>query len=65
LPSKVKTSFPTSPRYALLGGCHNVGNAVGQYNGAFTLNMLGIKPTGAKNEDAQFDNMWIAVGMRF
>ncbi len=47
--------------YALLAGSSNLGSALAQYQGAFVLDQLGIRPTGAAGEGAQFDNMWIAV----
>lgn len=47
--------------YALLAGSSNLGGALSQYQGAFLLDVLGIKPTGAPNESAQFQNLWIAI----
>jgi hypothetical protein len=46
--------------YALLAGCANLGNSFSQYQGAFLLDVLGIKPMGAVAESAQFKNLWIA-----
>jgi hypothetical protein len=45
--------------YALLAGSSNLGNALAQYQGAFVLDMLDIKPTGAVGESRQFENMGI------
>jgi MFS family permease len=47
--------------YALLAGCSNLGSSLSQYQGAFVLDILGIKPIGAPGESHQFDNLWIAV----
>lgn len=47
--------------YALLAGSSNLGSALSQYQGAFVLDALGIRPTGAPGESAQFQQMWIAV----
>lgn len=47
--------------YALLAGCHNLGNMVGEVLGACVLEALGVTPTGAKNEGHKFDNLWIAA----
>lgn len=47
--------------YALLAGCSNLGSSLSQYQGAFILDVLNIKPIGAPNESAQFNNLWIAV----
>lgn len=46
--------------YALLAGCSNLGYALSQYQGAFILDVLGIRPMGLPGESAQFDNLWIA-----
>jgi hypothetical protein len=46
--------------YALLAGCGNLGAALSQYQGAFILDQLGIKPMGLPGESHQFDNLWIA-----
>lgn len=47
--------------YALLAGCSNLGSSLSQYQGAFVLDVLGIKPIGAPGESRQFDNLWIAI----
>jgi len=45
--------------YALLAGCHNLGNTIASNCGAMVLDMLGCKPSGALNESAQFKNLWV------
>jgi len=45
--------------YALLAGCHNLGNMVAASSGALLLQVLGCSPSGAKNESKQFENLWI------
>jgi len=46
--------------YALLAGCHNLGNSIASNLGAFMLEMLSVVPTGADNESKQFENLWVA-----
>eukprot|EP00449_Zooxanthella_nutricula_P064008 CAMPEP_0198585830 /NCGR_PEP_ID=MMETSP1462-20131121/129842_1 /TAXON_ID=1333877 /ORGANISM="Brandtodinium nutriculum, Strain RCC3387" /LENGTH=525 /DNA_ID=CAMNT_0044317273 /DNA_START=1 /DNA_END=1575 /DNA_ORIENTATION=+ len=46
--------------YALLAGCHNLGNAISAHFGAMLLHALGCEPRGAAGESAQFDNLWKA-----
>eukprot|EP00927_Polykrikos_kofoidii_P085520 TRINITY_DN9328_c0_g1_i1.p1 TRINITY_DN9328_c0_g1~~TRINITY_DN9328_c0_g1_i1.p1 ORF type:complete len:586 (+),score=88.95 TRINITY_DN9328_c0_g1_i1:87-1760(+) len=46
--------------YALLAGCHNMGNTIASNCGALLLERLGCKPSGSPNETAQFDNLWKA-----
>jgi hypothetical protein len=46
--------------FALLAGCANIGNTISDYIGAFVLEILGVHPTGAVNESAQFQNLWKA-----
>lgn len=45
--------------YALLAGCHNLGNTISSNCGALVLELLGCQPSGAKNESAQFQNLWM------
>jgi folate/biopterin transporter len=45
--------------YALLAGCHNLGNTIASNTGAVVLLWLGCDPSGADNEDDQFKNLWI------
>jgi len=46
--------------YALLAGCHNLGNTLSEYLGAYILEKLDVNPAGLPNESAQFKNLWIA-----
>lgn len=46
--------------YALLAGCHNLGNTLSEYLGAYILDILDINPAGLDNEGKEFDNLWIA-----
>jgi len=46
--------------YALLAGCHNIGNTIGSSWGAYLLEILSIEPSGAVNESDKFKNLWIA-----
>merc|ERR1719326_1253045 len=41
--------------YALLAGCHNLGNTISSNCGAYVLLLLGCSPSGADGESAQFD----------
>lgn len=45
--------------YALLAGCHNLGNTIASNTGALVLQQLGVQPTGAKEEGEQFKHLWI------
>lgn len=47
--------------FAVLAGCHNLGGSCSQFFGAFILRKLGVNPRGAKNESAEFENLWIAA----
>jgi hypothetical protein len=49
--------------YALLAGCHNLGNTIASNCGALVLRNLGCKPSGQPGEDAVFDNLWKASAM--
>jgi len=49
--------------YALLAGCHNLGNTIAASSGAFLLDQLGVKPRGAPDESEQFDNLWVASAL--
>lgn len=46
--------------YALLAGCHNLGNTIASQCGAMLLDSLGVRPSGAPAESAQFKNLWMA-----
>lgn len=46
-----------SVMYALIVGSMNLGTAVSGYVGAYLLHELGVRPTGADGEGAQFDNL--------
>eukprot|EP00391_Amoebophrya_sp_Ameob2_P012265 CAMPEP_0178996536 /NCGR_PEP_ID=MMETSP0795-20121207/8418_1 /TAXON_ID=88552 /ORGANISM="Amoebophrya sp., Strain Ameob2" /LENGTH=680 /DNA_ID=CAMNT_0020688927 /DNA_START=142 /DNA_END=2184 /DNA_ORIENTATION=- len=47
--------------YALLAGCHNLGNSISDYFGAFVLESLGCTPAGRPDEGATFENLWFAA----
>jgi len=47
--------------YALLAGTSNLGTQIGGAVGAAVLTYLGVTPSGADNESAKFDNLWIAA----
>jgi len=47
--------------YALLAGCHNVGNTIASNSGALLLKRLGVEPSGEANESAQFERLWVAA----
>merc|ERR1719414_2923626 len=46
--------------YALLAGCHNLGNTIASNCGAVVLQWLGCTPSGENGESAQFENLWKA-----
>lgn len=45
--------------YALLAGCHNLGNTIASSCGAFLLQYFGVAPNGSTGEDHQFENLWL------
>lgn len=47
--------------FALLAGCSNLGSTVALNCGAVLLQYLGCNPSGQANEEAQFENLWIAA----
>jgi len=46
--------------YALLAGCHNLGNTIASTCGAWVLEVFNCQPSGADNESEQFKNLWVA-----
>jgi len=44
--------------YALLAGCHNLGNTIAGNLGALVLLWLNCSPNGQPHESKQFDNLW-------
>jgi len=46
--------------YALLAGCHNLGNTIASSCGALLLHGLNVKPSGATAESKMFENLWVA-----
>merc|ERR1719482_1670252 len=49
--------------YALLAGCHNLGNTIAGNCGALVLMWLGCKPQGQDAESDQFKNLWMGSAM--
>jgi folate/biopterin transporter len=49
--------------YALLAGCHNMGNTIASSCGALLLEWLGCSPSGSDHESVQFKNLWIAAAI--
>lgn len=47
--------------YALLAGCHNLGNTISEYLGAYALEHFNCTPRGDKNESAKFDNLYLCA----
>merc|ERR1719272_1509113 len=45
--------------YALLAGCHNLGNTIASNCGAYVLLLLGSTPSGEDNETHTFDRLWL------
>jgi len=45
--------------YALLAGCHNLGNTIASNCGAYVLLLLGCNPSGADSESDQFKHLWV------
>mmetsp|Transcript_35698 Transcript_35698/g.66484 ORF Transcript_35698/g.66484 Transcript_35698/m.66484 type:complete len:550 (+) Transcript_35698:101-1750(+) len=46
--------------YALLAGCHNLGNTIASSWGAYLLEGFGVSPNGSVAESSQFENLWKA-----
>jgi hypothetical protein len=46
--------------YALLAGCHNLGNTIAANCGAVLLELLDCAPDGSKGESHQFERLWMA-----
>mmetsp|Transcript_109961 Transcript_109961/g.290120 ORF Transcript_109961/g.290120 Transcript_109961/m.290120 type:complete len:492 (-) Transcript_109961:113-1588(-) len=49
--------------YALLAGCHNLGNTIASSMGALLLQQLHCQPSGVPNESEQFKNLWVAASV--
>merc|ERR1719235_1591909 len=49
--------------YALLAGCHNLGNTIASNCGAMVLELLHCTPSGAVGESAAFKNLWWASAL--
>jgi len=49
--------------YALLAGCHNLGNTIASACGAYALQLLGCNPSGADNESHEFDRLWLGSAL--
>jgi hypothetical protein len=47
--------------YANLASCHNLGNTISNNFGALLLELNGVEPSGALDEQDQFDNLWFAA----
>uniref|UniRef100_A0A7S2B5K2 Folate/biopterin transporter n=1 Tax=Alexandrium andersonii TaxID=327968 RepID=A0A7S2B5K2_9DINO len=47
--------------YALLAGCHNMGNTIASNAGALLLKELGVQPRGEPGESDQFKHLWVAA----
>eukprot|EP00413_Alexandrium_margalefii_P046782 CAMPEP_0204605798 /NCGR_PEP_ID=MMETSP0661-20131031/58700_1 /ASSEMBLY_ACC=CAM_ASM_000606 /TAXON_ID=109239 /ORGANISM="Alexandrium margalefi, Strain AMGDE01CS-322" /LENGTH=566 /DNA_ID=CAMNT_0051617065 /DNA_START=11 /DNA_END=1711 /DNA_ORIENTATION=+ len=47
--------------YALLAGCHNMGNTIASNAGALLLKELGVQPQGDAGESKQFEHLWVAA----
>ena len=46
--------------FALLAGSSNLGGSLAVYQGTFVMKLLGVNPSGARHESAQFENLWLA-----
>eukprot|EP00928_Gymnodinium_smaydae_P016026 TRINITY_DN15972_c0_g1_i1.p1 TRINITY_DN15972_c0_g1~~TRINITY_DN15972_c0_g1_i1.p1 ORF type:complete len:569 (+),score=44.36 TRINITY_DN15972_c0_g1_i1:40-1707(+) len=49
--------------YALLAGCHNLGNTIASNCGALLLEYLGCQPSGAPHESSQFRYLWVGSAL--
>jgi len=49
--------------YALLAGCHNLGNVIASNCGALVLEWLGCTPSGEPQESAKFKWLWVGSAL--
>jgi len=49
--------------YALLAGCHNLGNTIASNCGALVLQWVGCSPSGQPGESREFDRLWVASAL--
>merc|ERR1719171_1148163 len=49
--------------YALLAGCHNLGNTIASNCGALVLELLHCTPSGAPDESAAFEHLWVGSAL--
>jgi hypothetical protein len=49
--------------YALLAGCHNLGNTIASNTGALLLEYLGCQPSGSPHETKQFEYLWVGSAL--
>jgi folate/biopterin transporter len=49
--------------YALLAGCHNLGNTIASNCGALVLEWVKCSPSGQPHESKQFENLWVASAL--
>lgn len=49
--------------YALLAGCHNLGNVIASNCGAYVLLLLNCQPSGADGESKQFEHLWVGSAL--
>lgn len=49
--------------YALLAGCHNLGNTIASNCGALVLEWVGCNPSGQPGESRAFDKLWVASAL--
>lgn len=49
--------------YALLAGCHNLGNTIASNCGALLLHLLGCEPSGQPDESHQFQHLWVGSAL--
>jgi len=47
--------------FALLASSSNLGSNISNYSGAFLLDLMGVKPSGRKNESEEFENLWLVA----
>jgi len=49
--------------YALLAGCHNLGNTIASNCGAYVLLLLKCNPSGADGESDEFKHLWVGSAL--
>lgn len=56
--SQLCPKYMEATMFALLAGCHNLGNTAANCFGALVLHEMGVDPSGMNAESEKFKNLW-------